>query len=63
MPAGKYLRLRRRNYEAQPPHITDQPILAQMKRIGIEPGKSFDLDKADPAVQSRLESAPEDARS
>jgi hypothetical protein len=22
-----------------------------MKRIGIEPGKSFDLDKADPAIR------------
>ena len=29
-----------------PPHLTDQPIIAQMKRIGIEPGKSFDIDKA-----------------
>ena len=31
--------------QVQPPHITDQPIIAQMKRIGIEPGKSFDIDK------------------
>ncbi len=29
--------------ELQPPHITDQPIIARMKRICIEPGKSFDL--------------------
>ena len=32
-----------------PPHITDEPILAQMKKIGIEPGKSFDIGKLDPA--------------
>jgi len=44
------------------PHLTDQPILAQMKRIGIEVGKSFDFDKLDPAVKQALESAPEDAR-
>src|ERR1700759_4755074 len=31
-----------------PPHITDQPIIAQMKRIGIEPGKSFDFNGLDP---------------
>ena len=29
--------------ELPPPHITDQPIIARLKRIGIEPGKSFDL--------------------
>ena len=33
-----------------------------MKRIGFEVGKSFDLDKADPAVQKGLASAPEDAQ-
>jgi hypothetical protein len=33
-----------------------------MKRIGIEPGKSFDFNKLDPAVQQALMSAPEDAQ-
>ena len=42
----------------QPPHITDQPIIAQMKRIGIEPGKSFDISKVYPAVKQALENAP-----
>jgi hypothetical protein len=45
-----------------PPHVTDQPIVAQMKRIGIEPGKSFDVDKLSPAVKKAIESAPEDAQ-
>ena len=45
-----------------PPHITDQPIIARLKRIGFEVGKSFDLDKADPAVQKGLANAPEDAQ-
>jgi hypothetical protein len=45
-----------------PPHLTDEPIIAQMRRIGIEPGKSFDIDKASPAVKKGLESAPEEAR-
>ncbi len=45
-----------------PPHLTDEPILARMKRIGIEAGKSFDLEKAPPAVRAGLQSAPADAQ-
>ena len=33
-----------------------------MKRIGIEAGKSFDIEKADPAVRKALEAAPESAQ-
>jgi hypothetical protein len=45
-----------------PPHITDQPMIAQLKKIGFEPGKSFDLNKADPTVQRALETAPGEAQ-
>ena len=45
-----------------PPHITDEPICARMRRIGIEPGKSFDFAKLDQAVQKALASAPADAQ-
>jgi hypothetical protein len=45
-----------------PPHITDEPIIARLKRIGFEVGKSFDLEKADPAVKKALETVPEDAQ-
>jgi hypothetical protein len=45
-----------------PPHLTDQPILAQMKRVGIEPGKSFDISKLDPTVKKGLEAAPTQAQ-
>ena len=38
----------------QPPHITDEPIVALMRRIGLERGKSFDIDKAEPAVKQAL---------
>jgi hypothetical protein len=41
-----------------PPHVTDEPILAQMRRIGIERGKSLDFDALDPAVKKALEDAP-----
>lgn len=27
-------------------------MIAQLKKIGIEPGKSFDLDKVDPVIRS-----------
>ena len=48
--------------KTQPPHITDEPIVAQMSKIGIEPGKSFDGDKLDPAVRDALADAPAEAQ-
>jgi hypothetical protein len=62
MPAGKFFTYAAELLKVIPPHITDQPIIAQLKRIGIEPGKSFDLDKAEPAVRSALKSAPGEAQ-
>jgi hypothetical protein len=63
MPAGKFFAYAAEILKLQPPHITDQPILAQMQRIGIERGKSFDIDKVDPAIKAGLATAPEDAQS
>jgi len=40
-----------------PPHPNDYPILDQMRRMGIEPGKPFALDKAPPAIQRALTEA------
>jgi hypothetical protein len=62
MPAGKFFAYAAELLKLHPAHITDEPILAQMKRIGIEPGKSFDLDKQDPALKKALESVPEEAQ-
>lgn len=42
----------------QPPHITDQPIIARMKRIGLEPGKSFDATKLEPSMIKVLDGVP-----
>ena len=61
MPASKFFAYAAEILKLQPPHVTDQPILAQMRRIGIERGKSFDIDKADPAVKAGLTTAPEAA--
>jgi hypothetical protein len=62
MPADKYFAYAAELLKLHPPHITDQPIIAQMKRIGIEPGQSFDFSKLDPAIQQALMSALEDAQ-
>jgi hypothetical protein len=62
MPADKFFAYAAELLKLQPPHITDEPIIARLKRIGFERGKSFDLDKADAAVRAGLESAPEDAQ-
>ena len=62
MSVGKYFTYAAELLKTNPPHITDQPIIAQMRKIGIEPGKSFDLDKVDPAVRSGLAGVVEDAQ-
>jgi len=62
MPAGKFFAYAAELLKLHPPHFTDEPILARMKRIGIEPGKSFDIDAVDPAIKKGLESAPEAAQ-
>ncbi len=62
MAADKYFTYAAELLKVEPPHITDEPILAQMKKIGIESGKSFDISKLDPVVQKALESAPQDAQ-
>jgi len=62
MPAAKYFAYAAELLKLNPPHITDQTLIAQMKLIGIEQGKSFDFDKLDPAVKTALESVPEDAQ-
>jgi hypothetical protein len=58
MPAGKYFAYAAELLQVHPPHLTDEPIIARMKQIGIEPGKSFDIDMLDPVVKKALEAAP-----
>jgi len=62
MPAGKFFALAAEIMKLQPPHVTDQPIIALMRRIGLEAGKSFEIEKAGPAVKQALESAPAEAQ-
>ena len=46
--------------KTNPPHANDYPILARLKRIGIEPGKSFALASASPETQRALRAAAPD---
>jgi hypothetical protein len=62
MPVGKFFAYAAELLKVNPPHITDEPIIAQLKKIGIEPGKSFDIEKVDPAIRSALASASEEAQ-
>jgi hypothetical protein len=62
MSADKYFAYAADVMKVNPPHITDEPIIARMKRIGIEPGKSFDMSRMDTAVKRALAKAPSDAQ-
>jgi hypothetical protein len=61
MAADKYFAYAAELLKLHPPHITDEPILALLKRIGFEPGKSFDIRNTSPAVKRGLEKAPAEA--
>src|SRR5262245_10998375 len=62
MPGDKYFAYAAELLKVNRPHLTDEPILARMKRLGIERGKSFDIERASPTVRAALEAAPSAAQ-
>ena len=58
MPAAKYFARAAELMKDNPPHASDWSQVARIKRIGIEPGKAFDMEKASPEVKAALERAP-----
>jgi hypothetical protein len=62
MDAARYFAYAAELLKVNPPHVTDEPIIARMRRIGFKPGESFDLAGADPVVKRALERAAPDAR-
>jgi hypothetical protein len=59
MSGEKYFTYAAELLKVNPPHLTDQPILAQLKRLGLEPGKSLNFAALDPLVQRAMQAAPE----
>jgi len=62
MVAGKYFAYGADLLKVNGPHLTDEPIIARMKRIGIEAGKTFNIETVDPVVKKALDAAPESAQ-
>lgn len=65
---GAFYSLFARTARANPPHVNDYPILARMARLGLEPGRAFDigsiahlprtaLTEAAPLARARIKSA------
>ena len=53
--AAAYFSLFTELTKLNPPHANDYPILEQMRRMGIEPGKPFAVDKTSPEVSERID--------
>ena len=60
MPAGTYFAYAAELMKVNPPHLIDWSMVARLKRIGIQPGQSFDPQAAPPMVQKALERAKAD---
>jgi len=52
MPTDAFFTYAAELLRGNPPHPTDQPVLARLRRVGLIPGRPFDFDKLDhPAKQ------------
>lgn len=54
MDAGRFFARFAQVMKDNPPHHCDYPILARMERLGIEPGKPFDLSQVSPEIREAL---------
>lgn len=57
MNAGDYFKLMAKLMKDNPPAKEDAPMVAKMAKIGLVPGKDFDISKLDPAAQKGVEQA------
>jgi len=58
MTGDKYFAYAAELMKLHKPHATDWSTVARLKRLGIVPGQSFDIGKADPVVRQALLDAP-----
>ena len=61
MEAAAYFKLLAALMKDNPPAAADAPMVAKLARLGVVPGKDFDMAKLDPAVAKGLERAPKAA--
>jgi hypothetical protein len=62
MAGDKYFAYAAELLKVNPPHITDEPIISRLKRLGFEAGKSFDTAKLGPSVRKAIDDAPAQAQ-
>jgi hypothetical protein len=62
MPPLDYFRKAVDLMKDNPPHLTDWSMIARLKRIGVEVGKSYDIEKLDPVVRDALGQAATDGQ-
>ena len=58
MSAGEYFAYAAELMKVNPPHVTDWSLLARIERIGLEPGKTFDIQAVGPGIRQALDQAP-----
>ena len=58
MPAKQYFTYAAELMKLHPPHVTDWSMVERIKRIGLEPGKSFSWESLDPSVRDVLTQVP-----
>jgi hypothetical protein len=58
MPGDKFFAYAMELLKVVPPHVTDEPILARLRRLGIVAGRSLNFDRLDPVVREALVAAP-----
>jgi hypothetical protein len=58
MEAAEYFKLFAELWKTNPPPAADMPIINKMARIGLVPGKDFDINKLDPTAAKALEGVP-----
>jgi hypothetical protein len=57
MPALEYFKYGAELMKVNSPHLTDWSIITRMRRIGLEPGKGFEVAKINPEVLARASGA------
>ncbi len=60
MKPDAYFRYASELLKTNPPHVTDWSMVERLKRIGVEPGKTFDMASVDPAVRAAVEQGAAD---